>query len=153
MSAATKFKAHAFRMVMFFVLFSSAVLLMAYAILSLVKTWPKLNVSVNLGDNFQDTNDDDQVYVRPSEDDTMYPGGSEVVGGIMDSLAQYEKYNEVLKRVSKDTGLGDRMVGQSLKDRRILGSQDDEWERNPYISTSSDVDSAIMSKDVTLFNL
>lgn len=151
MSASTKFKSHAFRMIMFVVLFMSAIILMAYAISSLIKTWPKVNVSINLGDNVQDVADDDQKYDPPATDETMYPGGSEVDGGILDSLAQYEKYNEVLRRVSKNTGLGDRMMSQSLKDRRILSSQDDEWDRNAYYSNN--VDPATMSKEVTLFNL
>lgn len=153
MSASTKFKAHAFRLAMFVILFAAATLLMAYALMSLVRAWPKVNVTLNLGDNVQDSGDDDNKKIAPKEDDTMYPGGSEVESGILDSLAQYDRYNDVLKRVSKDTGLGDRMVRQSMKDKKILSSDDDEWGRNFYATESDNSGPATITRDVTLFNL
>jgi hypothetical protein len=153
LSASAKFKAHAFRMCMFAVLFAAAVILMSYAILSLVKTWPKTVTTLNLGDSVQETEDDDYKDRRAPDDEVMYPGGSEVEEGVLDSLGQYDRYNTVLRRVSKDTGIGEIMVDQSLKDRRILSSKHDEWDRTPYYTSGASQDPAAISREVTLFNL
>ena len=151
LSASAKFWGHTCRMAVFGASFTSAVLVMAYAITSLIGAWPKVNVAFNLGDDIRDAAADE--YDSPREAGPMHPGGSELDGGIIDSLAQYGRYNEVLQRVSIATGLGKRMARESLKDKEILNSHHDDWddsESKPYYS--ADADPATMSREVTLFN-